>query len=207
MYNTLFQSVGLAAGVQVLAGSRPTMLAPIPDRAPIPRKTAGARRLILAYLRLHGPATIAEAAGYLGTTQAEARQMWPDGVAEVDVDGRTTYLPGDRLEALRTAPEPSVVRLLPPFDPFLQLRDRELLVPDEARRKAVWRILGNPGAVLAGGEVVGVWRTGKSTKTRVELDVTPFGRLPAAQRTAIDAEAEVLAGLRGATAAVVRYKS
>lgn len=205
VYNTLFQSMGLAAGVQVVAGSRPTLLAPIPDRAAPPTETAGAQRVILAYLRLHGPATVAEAAGYLATTQAEARQMWPADVAEVDLDGRRTYVPADRLSALRRPPAPDVVRLLPPLDPFLQLRDRELLVPDEARRKAVWKIIGNPGAVLAGTEIVGTWRPGKASKKRLELEVTAFERLPAATRRGIEAEAAVLAGLRGAAAADVTF--
>lgn len=205
VFNTLFQSMGLAAGVQVVAGSRPTLLAPIPDRAPLPTKSAGAQRVILAYLRLHGPATVAEAAGYLATTQAQAREMWPADVAEVDLDGRTAYVPADQLPALHKPPAPDVVRLLPPLDPFLQLRDRELLVPDDARRKAVWKIIGNPGAVLAGGEIVGTWRPGKTSRKRLELEVTAFESLPAATRRGIEAEAAVMAGLRGATAAEVNF--
>lgn len=205
VYNTLFQSVGLAAGVQVMAGSRPTLLAPVPDRAPLPTETASAARVILAYLRLHGPATVAEAAGYLATTQAQAREMWPDDVAEVDLDGRTAYVPADQLKALRKPPAPDVVRLLPPLDPFLQLRDRELLVPDEARRKAVWKILGNPGAVLAGGEIVGTWRPGKASRKRLALEVTAFEPLPAATRRGIEAEAALLAGLRGSADADVNF--
>ncbi len=205
VYNTLFQSMGLAAGVQVVAGSRPTLLAPIPDRAPLPTESAGAQRVILAYLRLYGPATVAQAAGYLGTTQAQAREMWPADVAEVDLDGRTAYVPADQVTALRRPPAPDVVRLLPPLDPFLQLRDRELLVPDEARRKAVWKILGNPGAVLAGGEIVGTWRPGKASKKRLELVVTAFEPLPAAARRGIEAEAAVVAGLRGSVAAEVTF--
>ncbi len=206
VYNTLFQSVGLAAGVALVPGSRPTVLTPVPDRAPLPASTTGAERVIRAYLRLHGPATVAEAAGYLATTQAEAKRMWPTGLVPVTVGARTAYLPEEDLPALRAAPAPDLVRLLPAFDPLLQLRDRELLVPGAKERKALWRILGNPGAVLAGGEVVGVWRTAKSTKARMALTVTPFGTLTAAVRTAIQAEAELLAGLRGATSASVEYE-
>lgn len=36
------------------------------------------------------------------------------------------------------------VRLVGPYDPYLQLRDWELLVPEEARRKDPWRPLGAP---------------------------------------------------------------
>ncbi len=205
VYNTLFQSVGLAAGVELRPGTRPTVLAPLPDRPAHPTP-APSTRVLRAYLRLHGPATLAEAAGYLGTTQKEARPVWPDGLAEVQVDGRTAYLPEEDVPALESAPAPDVVRLLPALDPLLQLRDRELLVPDERARKAVWRILGNPGAVLAGGEVVGTWRTAKATKTRLTLTVMPFGTLPARTRRAVAGEADRLAGLRGAASAAVEFE-
>jgi hypothetical protein len=67
----------------------------------------------------------------------------------------------------------------------------------------VWKILGNPGAVLAGGEIVGTWRPGKASKKRLELVVTAFEPLPAATRRGIEEEAAVLAGLRGSVAAEV----
>jgi hypothetical protein len=79
-------------------------------------------------------------------------------------------------------------------------------VPDERERKAVWRILGNPGAVLAGGAVVGTWRTAKATKTRLALTVTPFGTVAAKTRRAVAEEAQRLAELRGATSAEVQYE-
>jgi hypothetical protein len=64
------------------------------------------------------------------------------------------------------------VRLLGAFDPWLQVRDRALLVADEHRRKDLWRTLGRPGAVLVGHEVVGTWRprsNGATLRLRVEL--------------------------------------
>jgi hypothetical protein len=205
VYNALFQSAGLAAGVELRPGTRPTILAPLADRPPHPTP-ASATRVLRAYLRLHGPATLAEAAAYLGTTQTEAKPMWPSDLAEVEVDGQTKYLPEEDVPALLAAPAPDVVRLLPAFDPLLQLRDRELLVPNDRNRKAVWRILGNPGAVLAGGEIAGTWRTTKSTKSKLTLAVTPFGKLPTKLHHAIETEAERLAELRGAATATVEYE-
>ena len=55
----------------------------------------------------------------------------------------------------RSRRRPTGVRLLGPFDLFLQGRDRELVLPDEAARKDLWRTLGRPGAVLDGHELVG----------------------------------------------------
>jgi hypothetical protein len=92
-------------------------------------------------------------------------------VVPVVVDGRRLDALADDLAALHEAPRSDVVRLLGPFDLFLQGRDRDLLVPDEAARKDLWRTLGRPGAVLAGGEVVGTWRP-RSQGTRLRLAVT-----------------------------------
>jgi hypothetical protein len=205
VYNTLWQLTGLAAGVELLPRTGPTTLGPINGRGPVPAGTAGAQRPMRSYLALHGPATVAEAAGYLGTNQKEAREMWPDGLVEIEVDGRVCYLPEDRVDELRTAPPPGVVRLLPALDPWLQARDRELIVPREADRKALWRILGNPGGVLAGGEIVGTWRAKVAGKRRLQVGVTAFGRLSPATRKAIEAEAEVLAAARGAAEVSVGF--
>jgi hypothetical protein len=195
----LFQQVGVLAGVGLDRSHGDTWLAPVPDRPAVPAEAAGTDGLISAYLRLLGPATPAEAAKFLDTTQAAAAPAWPAGaLAEVSVDGRRAWLPADRADALLSAPRPDVVRLLPPSDPYLQARDRNLLVPDRARQKEVWRILGNPGALLVDGEVAGTWRPKKSG-SRLELTVTPFDRAPARVRTAVEAEAERVAEVRGAT--------
>jgi hypothetical protein len=204
VYGSLFQLVGLAAGVEVHGQTRPTTLSPLPMRHPVPKKTAGAGPLITAYLRLHGPAGKAEVAAFLETTRTEAAAMWPDGLTEVTVDGRTAYLPDDALPALRDAPDPRLVRLLPPFDPLLQSRDRDLLVPDARRRKELWRPIGNPGAVLADGEIVAAWRT-KATARKITITVTPFQRLTKTTTAAIEAEAEHVTRARGVAEAAVSF--
>ncbi len=87
-----------------------------------------------------------------------------------------------------------MVRLLGPFDLFLQGRDRDLVVPDPAARKDLWRTLGRPGAVLAGDEVVGSWRPRASgRKLRLAVSIWDGGEPPAG----LDAEAERLAAFRG----------
>ncbi|MGH3329403.1 MAG: DNA glycosylase AlkZ-like family protein [Streptomycetales bacterium] len=207
VYGGLFQLAGLFAGVRLVPDRSPTTLAPLEDRPPVPPTSAGAGGPIRGYLRLHGPATLAEAAGYLGSGQAALRPAWPGDLVEVAVEGRRAWLPEERVDALRDAsPASDVVRLLPPSDPYLQARDRDLLVPDRARQKAVWRILGNPGAVLAGGEIAGVWRARGAGKARLEITVQAFGRASAALRAAIGAEAERVAGVRGATDVRVRFE-
>src|SRR6185312_5630213 len=105
-----------------------------------------------AYLRFFPPATDADIAGFLGTTRAVTAP--------------------DRPAAVPAARRGAVVRLLPPSDPYLQGRDRELLVPDPAHRKQIWTSLGAPGVVLSGVDVVGVWRPTAKAR-RLEVAVSP----------------------------------
>jgi hypothetical protein len=89
------------------------------------------------------------------------------------------------------------------MDALLQARDRDRLVPDRSMQKEVWRVLGNPGALLVDGEIVGVWRAKMAGRSRVDLTVTPFGGLSEQARAAVEAEAAVVAKARGAADATV----
>lgn len=126
----LFQQVGLAGGLLLEPGAARTTLAPIDGWPGVPSAAAGTGALVTTYLRLLGPATLAEAAKFVGTTQGELKPVWPEGLVEVRVDGRSAWLPEDQVDLLG-APPPRLVRLLPPSDPYLQARDRELIVPDK----------------------------------------------------------------------------
>lgn len=192
----LFQQVGAAAGVRLVPG-KATTLAPIEGAAEVPVAAVGADALVGDYLRLLGPATPAEAAKYLGTTSTAVRPAWPEGLTEVRVDGRRTWIPEDRVEALRAAAVAESVRLIPPSDPFLQARDRNLIVPGKAHQKDLWRPLGNPGALLVDGEIAGTWRARMAGKKVLEITVTPFGALPDRRRAAVEDEAGHTAAARG----------
>lgn len=199
---TLFRSAVLPAGITFDPDQRSVTFVAIPDWPGVPRETIGVEHVIASYLRLLGPATAAEVAAFLGTKSSEVVPQWPDGLAEIDAAGRRAWIPEDAIEALRSPPEPPAVRLLPPSDPLLQARDRELLVPDPERRKALWPILGRPGVLLVDGEVSGVWRARKKGR-RLDVTVQPFRRLAAATRRDIEAEAAMAAEARGVVHAAV----
>ena len=77
------------------------------------------------------------------------------------------------------------VRLLPPGDLFLQAPDRDLLVPDAARRAAVWpRGTPQPGALLVDGELAGTWR-----RRGDRLEVAAFDHPSEETRRAAEEEA------------------
>jgi winged helix DNA-binding protein len=203
IYGSLFQDVALGAGVQVLSGS-PTTLAPIPKRWPIPKGPDQPARAVRPYLHVLGPATMNEIAAFLGTTQKIARTMLPDDVVEVRADGRKAYLLESDVDAVRKPREPDVVRLVPPFDPLLQPRERELIVPDEGQRKTLWRMIGNPGAVLVDGEVLGSWKA-KLARKRLAITVEEFAPLTRAWKKKVAEEADRVAIARGVEGADVTY--
>jgi hypothetical protein len=87
----------------------------------------------------------------------------------------------------RAAARPSApARLLPSGDTWflLQGADRELLVPEERQRRALWTSRVWPGALLVEGETVGTWRRAEHV-----LTIQPWRRLSSAQRDAVEAEA------------------
>ena len=98
------------------------------------------------------------------------------------------------VEALTGAGEVDGVRMLGPFDLFLQGRDRETLVPDGAARKDLWRTLGRPGGLLDGHDVVGTWRPRSSGK-KLRLRVVVWSG--AERPPGTDEAAERLAAFRG----------
>ena len=109
----------------------------------------------------------------------------------------------DDLAELRDPPAAAgIVRLLGPFDPYLQLRDRVLLAATAVHRKELWPTIGRPGAVVADGEVLGTWRP-RTKGDRLTVVVSPWRRPTRHERALIDGEAERLAAFRGTPVAAV----
>lgn len=170
-------------------------------------RLAARAELIRRYLRCFGPSTPTHFASWAGIAAADAKQSWDalrDSLVEVQLEKGRAWLHAEDVAHFESPPEPTGVRLLPPYDAYLDQRDRETLVPDTAQQKHVWRILGNPGVVLARGEVVGVWRPKKQGK-RLQLTVEPLAPLARAVRAEIEAEAATLAPRRGCATAEVAF--
>lgn len=139
-----------------------------------------------------GPATPKLVAGYLEAPVRTAKAHWPDDTVEVRFDGEVRQVLAADADVLADPPATDAVRLLGAFDPWLQVRDRDLLVPDATQRKDLWRTLGRPGAVLDGHEVVGTWRPRSKAETlRLQVDGWGVSELPA-----LEVEAERLAAHR-----------
>jgi hypothetical protein len=202
--DSAMRSSFLAAGLELQPGTAPPVLQPrrgarLPKRADLD----ALRELVRAYLQLLGPATPVEAAGYLGARRADLMAAWPEDLVEVRVDGRRAWLPAASADAFDAPRDPEVVRLLGAFDPYLQARDRDLIVPDKAMQKTLWPVIGRPGALFVDGEVVGTWRPRASAK-KLTVEVDAAVPLPPSTWHAIDAEAERLAQVRGAAEVAVK---
>lgn len=193
----LMRVAALPGGLRLVPDAKKATLEPIPGWDGPPAETTGLGPLITAYLRSHGPARRGEVAAYLDVQVKTIEPWWPDDdLAEVQVEGRSAWIAADSLDAFLDPPAPRLTRLLPRSDPWLTARDRELIVPDKARRKEVWKILGSPGAVLVDGEVMGTWRA-RAKPGRTEVTVSPFEKLPRRAVRDLDDEAERLAVVRG----------
>jgi hypothetical protein len=198
-----FRVGALYGGLELEPGTSPPVLRRIPDwprRPPGPAldPPAAPERLqpIRGYLRLLGPATPNDVAAFLDAPVAEVKAHWPADASEVTVDGSKRWLL-DAPDAAAAGPvEPDLLRLLGPFDAFIQGRDRNLILPDKAKHKALWPILGRPGAVLAGTEIAGIWRP-QASGSMFTLRVDLWSRLDRAAWARLEAEAERLAAHRG----------
>lgn len=199
-YEVPFRLGALYGGLELAPGTSPPVLRPIPgwtrDPGPGDPERAPPRfRLVENYLRFLGPATPADVAGFLDTTATVVKQHWPADAEEVDIDGRRAWvLPGGGPADVHE----TLVRLLGPYDLFLQGRDRDVMVPDRTRHKALWPVIGRPGAVLVGAEVAGTWRP-RASGRRLGLTVDLWGTSSVAVREQVREQAERLAVHRGVT--------
>ncbi|HEY8300816.1 MAG TPA: crosslink repair DNA glycosylase YcaQ family protein [Jatrophihabitans sp.] len=194
-----------AAGLEIEPGTAPPVLVPRTHaRLPSGPDAAAVGALARGYLTYLGPARVQDVAGYLGARRADLERVWPAAaLMEVRVAGGAAWLPEPCVDLARAAPAPDAVRLLGPFDPYLQARDRDLLVPNRSLHSALWPVLGRPGAVLVDGEITGTWRT-RATAARLTISVEAFGALPGSVWRQLDAEAARVAEVRCVADVVVK---
>jgi hypothetical protein len=206
IYELPFRLAALQAGLELRAGTSPPILERVPGLEPnrlehlagdaSPRFDV-ARQL----LRFFPGSSDHDLAATLDSPVKEVRAHRPADVVAVEVSsdgtGRSGWVLEDDVDALRAAGPlgDGTLRLLSGHDPYLQLRDRDLLLPDPDRRKAMWPVLGRPGAIVVDGEVVGVWRP-KASGKRLTVRIDPWEDL-APHRGALEREAERLAAHRG----------
>lgn len=193
-YEQTFRLSALRAGLELEPATSPPVLHPIPGWSGPPDRVPAHLDPVRAAVHLLGPTTPKLVAGYLDAPVRTVKGQWPGDAVRVSVDGDPRDVLADDLDVLADPPPAVGVRLLGAFDPWLQVRDRDLLVADGPHRKDLWRVLGRPGAVLAGHEVVGTWRPrSRGDDLRLFVELWHGHDHPAG----IDGQAEALAAHRG----------
>ena len=159
----------------------------------------GDRALVRKFLHCYGPATRRDLADWLGSSPAQAARLWAlveEDLEAVEVEGHRRFLlSSDSEDILSSEVDGDQLLLLGPHDPYLDLRDRWLILPDQTGQRALWRTVGNPGAVLQGGRVVGLWRA-RTQGHRLSLALTLWAPLSPAQRATLEEKAQAYAAFR-----------
>jgi hypothetical protein len=158
-----------------------------------PRKVEGdaaLRELARRYFGGHGPATIADFAGWAKLTLREAKAaiaLAGRTLEHVEIDGGAYVIPAGLLDAARAKerdrderPRERDVFLLPGFDELvLGYKAREAVI-DAAHMQKI--VPGGNGmfisTIVVGGRVVGTWRRTQKAKATV-LEAQPFAKLDA----------------------------
>ena len=160
-----------------------------PDVDPAEASLELARR----YLHVFGPTTPASFTDWAGIATRRGPAIFETLAAELlpvrTPLGDAWALKSDEA-ALRARPGvPAAARLLPSGDAYflLQGADRELLVPEAARRPLLWTSRVWPGALLVDGDVVGTWR-----RANADLSIEPWRPLSSGERAAVESEAASL---------------
>jgi len=168
---------------------------PVIWAVPRPEVDPRAARLELArrYLHVYGPTTpeaFGKWAGIGGREGILAFEALGGELAPARTPIGDAWILAEDEAVFRAEPGPTApARLLPSGDAFylLQSADRDLLVPDPARRDTLWTPRVWPGALLVAGEIAGTWRRADRI-----VSVQPWRPLSAAERDAVVAEAESL---------------
>jgi hypothetical protein len=172
-------------------GARQPVIWTVPPPGDDPR--AARAELARRYLHVYGPATPGAFATWAGIGPRHAAAAFRElaaSLAPVRTPAGDAWILAADEAAFRAAPGPAApARLLPSGDSFLLLQgaDRDLLVPDADRRRALWPSRVWPGGLLVDGEIAGTWRRAGTT-----LTVQAWRGLSGAERDAVVAEAESL---------------
>jgi winged helix DNA-binding protein len=169
----------------------------VPGGIDMPDSVDALREVSRRFLATYAPLTAEDLALWWGVGPARGRKMLAalgGEAVEVDVQGRRVWMLARDVRAMTRARSRNTARLLPAFDPWVVAASRGAVALLDPRHKArVYRAQGwmSP-VVLVNGRMVGVWRQARKGR-RLQVEIEPFGRLPAWARTQLEAETERLA--------------
>lgn len=159
----------------------------------------GAAELARRFLHAYGPATPRAFADWLGSTPAQAKRLWrqiEEELEPVTAAGKKAFILQSDRESFRCADTEEALLLLGPHDPYLDIRDRAILLEDTAAQRQVWRTVGNPGVVLKGGKIIGIWKT-RIQREKLSVTTTLWQPLSTPEQRELERQMEGYASFRG----------
>lgn len=155
------------------------------------------KALTRKFLHCYGPSTKAYFMDWLGCSPEQAKRLWnsiADEMIPVTVGGKICYLLSDDQIALQSFEATSLL-LLGAHDPYLDIRDRSLILEHQPLHKTVWKTVANPGVVLKCGQIAGIWKT-KTAAGKLEISIQLFEPLSGSEKKELKSLAEEYAAFR-----------
>ena len=159
----------------------------------------GTAELARRFLHAYGPATPRAFADWLGSTPAQAKRLWrqiEEELEPVTATGKIAFILQADRESFRRADTEEALLLLGPHDPYLDIRDRAILLEDTAAQRQVWRTVGNPGVILKSGKIIGIWKT-RIQRENLSVSTTLWEPLSAPEQRELERQMEGYASFRG----------
>ncbi|NLT57534.1 MAG: winged helix DNA-binding domain-containing protein [Clostridiales bacterium] len=126
------------------------------------------KKLVRKFLHCYGPTTVDAFISWSGCSPKQGKRMWETVSEEVEpvvaLGKRAFILSVDKEPLFSPASFQRELLLLGGHDPFLDQRDRAVLQPDKSLQKQIWTLVTNPGVILYGGEIIGIWTSKKKGK-------------------------------------------
>ena len=159
----------------------------------------GTAELARRFLHAYGPTTPRTFADWLGSTPAQAKRLWrqiEEELEPVTAAGKKAFILQSDRESFRCADAEESLLLLGPHDPYLDIRDRAILLEDTAAQRQVWRTVGNPGVILKGGKIIGIWKT-RTQRENLSVSTTLWQPLSTPEQRELERQMEGYASFRG----------
>lgn len=157
------------------------------------------KALMRKYLHCYGPTTRDAFMRWLGCSLPQARRLWEavaDETVAVQVAGKPCHVLAADMDGLTSAKaDTERLLLLGAHDPYLDLRDRAIILADASLHKTVWKTVGNPGAVLKGGRIIGIWKP-QARKDSLSVRVTLWEAVASAERRTLEQLIQAYAAFR-----------
>ena len=174
--------------------------------APIVPNPEAPLELIRRYLRSFGPATVQDAAYWLGANQRDVKPFWDALSAElvaIETDSKPRFLLANDIDDLTAMEDASLpIRLIPAFDPLsLAPRDKSELLDMRFHKRIYGAAAWVYPALLVDGKIVANW-TYERKSDHIEITLHPFTRLNKKLLPAIRRDARHLAATIGRDAEV-----